>query len=68
MALCPNCATDIGCSCNLQIASDGARVCKICKADYESKKNNNRVHPPANTQLGSNLDPQITSVKVKRKY
>lgn len=37
MAVCPNCKAQLGCSCKLRKASNGAAVCTLCVAAYEEK-------------------------------
>lgn len=37
MTSCPNCGTQLGCSCQLRTASDGKKVCSTCITAYENK-------------------------------
>lgn len=35
MTVCPNCKSNLSCSCKLKTASDGKQVCSNCIASYE---------------------------------
>jgi len=39
---CPNCKANVGCSCQLRRASDGAQVCNSCFLKYEAALNEKR--------------------------
>jgi transcription elongation factor Elf1 len=32
---CPNCGSQITCSCQIKVASNGAQVCTTCLVQYE---------------------------------
>lgn len=36
-AICPTCNSKLSCGCQLTSASDGARICTLCKARYEAE-------------------------------
>ena len=42
MSECPTCKTQLGCSCQLRIASDGTEVCTECIENYELKLKANK--------------------------
>lgn len=37
MAICNNCRTSLGCTCQIRKASDGKSCCSICLKGYEIK-------------------------------
>lgn len=43
MSQCPNCNNQLGCSCQLRQASNGATVCTACITNYENLINPNGV-------------------------
>lgn len=43
MSQCPNCKNEIGCSCQVRQASNGATVCTSCITGYENLINPNGV-------------------------
>lgn len=34
-AICPTCNSKLSCGCQLTTASDGARICTLCRTRYE---------------------------------
>lgn len=50
-AICPNCKTSLGCSCQRRQASNGASVCTMCIATYESTLNKQKTQAPSNVTV-----------------
>lgn len=44
MATCNNCKKRLSCGCQKAKASDGASVCKSCKASYEANLNKEKLN------------------------
>ena len=52
MAACISCGAEVGCSCNLRVALDGAKVCGMCLASYNEKINQqNQQQASANQSI-----------------
>lgn len=57
-AICPTCHSRLACGCQLTNASNGVRVCTLCKAKYEAdlvkKKATLSPNAPSNMQVTYN--------------
>lgn len=57
-AVCPNCSSKLACGCQLATASNGARVCTLCKGRYEQslaeKKKTQTGTQPVNVNVNYN--------------
>lgn len=51
MAKCNNCNTNLGCSCQQRVASDGRSVCANCITQYENQL---RLQNFVNTNINTN--------------
>jgi hypothetical protein len=54
-AICPNCKAHLSCGCQLSSASNGVRVCTLCRGNYEKQlqttKQTSVASPTTPTQI-----------------
>lgn len=59
MKTCPNCGSQITCSCQKRVASDGAQTCGNCIINYEQQLAEKRILN--NVEVTLTLDEKFNS-------